>query len=320
MYDISIISVFQDSKDLVDTFLTSLTSILETSPQLKIEVVLVDNCSHDGTFEKLYYIRKKINQNKSNIYIKLIKPITRRSLSENRNAGAYNTNGKILMFVDSDVVFSQEKFFEKIIHIWNQEKPDILCPSILYVNNNRVQSIGVKCGAGILKYKCDMFMSGQNFDLLNKDLMFFVEMVHGAAFLISSDLFFTLKGFDEEMMPFNFEEMDLIFRSHKYKPRILSATKIIIRHYGSATSSKIRKTLKGYYFVRHFFRSMILNEGQLKGTLFSLIYLIPLSYVFWRDGYGSPLYVLKALSWVMKRAANPLDINFSAKKQDIIYG
>ena len=141
MYDISVISVFQDNKDLVDTFLGSLTSILETSPQLKIEVVLVDNCSHDGTFEKLYYYQKKINQNKSNIYIKLIKTVTKRSLPENRNAGAYNTSSKILMFVDSDVVFSQEKFFEKIIHIWNQEKPDILCPSILNVNSRRFLKI-----------------------------------------------------------------------------------------------------------------------------------------------------------------------------------
>ena len=183
-----------------------------------------------------------------------------------------------------------------------------------------IQTIGVKCGARILKYKCDMFMSGQDFDSLNKDLMFHVEMVHGAAFLISSDLFFTLKGFDEEMKPYNFDEVDLIFRTHKYKPRILSTTKIMIRHYGSGTTKKIRKTLRGYYFVSHLFRSMILDEGQLKGTLFSLIYLIPLSYVFWKEGYGSPLYILKALFWAMKRAAKPLNINFSTKKQDIMYG
>ncbi|MDG7037178.1 MAG: glycosyltransferase [Nitrososphaerota archaeon] len=320
MYDISVISVFQDNKDLVDTFLASLRSVVETSLQLKIEVVLVDNCSHDGTFERLYFYQNEINQNKSNIHIKLIKTVTKRSLPENRNAGAYYTDSKILMFVDSDVLFSQEKFFEKIINIWNQERPDILCPSILNVNNNRIQTVGVKCGTGILKYKAYMFMNGRDFDSLDKDLMFNVEMVHGAAFLISTDLFLTLKGFDEEMKPYNFDEMDLIFRSHKYKPRILSTTKIMIRHFGSGTTSKIRKTLRGYYFTSHLFRSMILNEGQLGGALFSLIYLIPLSYVFWSEGYGNPLYILKALFWAMKRSAKPLNINFSTKAQDIIYG
>ncbi|MGC8615397.1 MAG: glycosyltransferase family 2 protein, partial [Thermoprotei archaeon] len=52
-----------------------------------------------------------------------------------------------------------------------------------------------------------------------------VDMLHGACFAIRREAFERLKGFDERMDPYNFDEMDLAIRAKKLGMRVLADTR-----------------------------------------------------------------------------------------------
>ncbi|MEM3806038.1 MAG: glycosyltransferase [Desulfurococcus sp.] len=53
MVDVSFIATVYNSVDTVSVSLQSVIEIIEKLPNLDFEIVIVDNFSHDGTYEKL---------------------------------------------------------------------------------------------------------------------------------------------------------------------------------------------------------------------------------------------------------------------------
>ncbi len=132
-----------------------------------------------------------------------------------------------------------------------------------------------------------------------------VDMVHGACFSIKSESLKRLKGFDEYMNPYNFDEMDLAIRAKKLGLRILADTRTYVRHLGGGTTGRINKTLRGYLFIRHMFRSMFRNEGK-KAYFMIPFYIALLFYAVPAGGYGNPIIAFKAFSWALKNRNVPL--------------
>ena len=53
MVDVSFIATVYNSVDTVSASLQSVIEVIEKLPTLSFEIVIVDNFSHDGTYEKL---------------------------------------------------------------------------------------------------------------------------------------------------------------------------------------------------------------------------------------------------------------------------
>ena len=138
--------------------------------------------------------------------------------------------------------------------------------------------------------------------------IFRVDMLHGACFAISRKAFERLGGSDEFMAPYNYDEMDLAIRAKKSGMLMIADTSIYVRHVGGGTTRRIKKKRKGYWFVRHMFRSMIRNEGK-RAYLMMPVYILAVTYEAIIGGYGGPELVLKAVSWALKNRNHPLMIS-----------
>jgi len=282
MASISIIVVTQDNRKLIALLLRSLVNYRH----LDGEILVIDNASNDGTSEEA------CATNFNNLALTMIKRKERRPLPENRNLGAKLSQGDILLFCDSDVIFEDPNFFEGLALDFAAYKPDIVCPLILDADSDRVQS------AGFIHWGLDYVFKAQFAGISKQGVppfIFRVDMLHGACFAISRKAFERLSGFDEFMAPYNYDEMDLAIRAKKSGMLMIADTSIYVRHVGGGTTGRIKRKLKGYWFVRHMFRSMIRNEGK-RAYLMMPVYILAVTYEAIIGGYGGPELVLKAAS------------------------
>jgi len=91
--------------------------------------------------------------------------------------------------------------------------------------------------------------------------------------------------------------MDLAIRARKSGMSLIADTGIYVRHVGAGTTGRIKKKLKGYWFVRHMFRSMIRNEGKrayLMIPIYISLYVWGHSRRLWGPGVGPEGGVLGA--------------------------
>jgi len=59
MVDVSFIATVYNSVDTVSASLQSVIEVIEKLPCLSFEIIIVDNFSHDGTYEKLLNFKTK---------------------------------------------------------------------------------------------------------------------------------------------------------------------------------------------------------------------------------------------------------------------
>jgi len=292
---ISIIVVSQDNRGHVARLLRSLAIYR----YFEGEIHLIDNASVDGTAEEA------CAAGVDGIVLTVVRRRVRRPFPENRNLGARSSRGDILLFCDSDVIFEDTKFFERLVRDFAAYKPDIVCPLILDADDDRVQSAGfVHYGLGY--YFRVPFAGASRREV--PPLVFRVDMLHGACFAITRNAFDRLGGFDELMAPYNYDEMDLAIRARKSGMSMIADTGIYVRHVGGGTTGHIKRWLRGYWFVRHMFRSMIRNEGR-RAYLMIPVYGLVTTYGAIVGGYGGPELVLKAASWALRNRGQPLTVS-----------
>lgn len=102
-----------------------LVSILESSYE-KLEIVVVDNCSTDGTIEML--------QNKFSGQVRLVANDHNAMAAQGRNIGVKNSSGELLLFVDSDNVVDPRMIEELVTGISNLPDAGIIGPKMYYLN------------------------------------------------------------------------------------------------------------------------------------------------------------------------------------------
>lgn len=108
----SIITPQYNSFELMDYYFKS----LENQTLKDFEVIIVDDCSTDGSFEKL---KEKISN--TSISIKLYKTRKNSGPGAARNIGIENASGEWITFVDNDD-WIEENFLERVDKVIEQEK------------------------------------------------------------------------------------------------------------------------------------------------------------------------------------------------------
>lgn len=104
--DVSIIIVTMNSMKTLPALLQSISN--ENTPAISFEIIVVDNCSTDGT-------REYIHANYQNI--KIIENSEIKGFAENNNIGIKLSSGKIIALINPDIVISSE-VFEHVADLW----------------------------------------------------------------------------------------------------------------------------------------------------------------------------------------------------------
>ncbi|PCJ20697.1 MAG: hypothetical protein COB02_03995 [Candidatus Cloacimonadota bacterium] len=244
-------------------------SILHTlnimkSSSLNGELIIVDNCSTDSSLE---------------IIKKFSKQITPFFLQENIVLCAYNkafniTKGKYLILLNNDE-FIQENYIENLLTCFHKN-PKLFLAVPMSINED-----DLKYQAGLIdaEIKFGHLLLKHNFtpNQINQSKI----MPFGSLGAYCSDKLQLVGGFEELLLPFYWEDVDLSYRAKKMGYEIIYEPKAITKHLNQATISK-------------FDRSFVIATNRRNKLLFFWLNITDLKLWIYHFVFF-PLFIIKSI-------------------------
>ena len=266
---LSIITLNYKKADLTKNCLNSL--IQQFHQELdgnKIEIIVVDNNSQDGSVDKL---TKTFLSQKN---IRIVKSAENGGFGKGNNLGASKAKGDYLLFLNNDTTVTDKSLLEMAQYV--HEHPEIsICGGQLVNADGTLQA---STGTFYHLFAVFLLLLGfQKFGLLDvspKDVSQ-VDWVKGGLLMIKKGVFDKLHGFDERIFMYT-EDMDLCFRAYKSGIPVYFYPFVKVTHaeHGSANRSfAIVNIYKGllYFYKKH---KNYLEYLLVKTLLLSKAYMV----------------------------------------------
>jgi len=257
----NIVSIIIPNYNGGDLLYNCIDSIYKNISIKDFEIIVVDNGSTDNS----------INRVKSNFEnVEIISSNSNLGYSGGCNLGATHASGKYLLFLNNDTEHSNE-WIEKLVHFLDSNsKIAAVQPKILNIHNKKLFDYAGGAGGFIDKF-CFPFVQGRIFHTLEEDHNQYnnpsrIFWASGAAFMIRSNIFKTLEGFDKVYFAY-MEEIDLCWRAQAMGYKIYSVPDSFVYHYGKQTIKE--NTIKSHYlnhrnsWILFFKNSFTFNYGIL---------------------------------------------------------
>ncbi len=268
MVDLSVIIVNYNVKDLLGN---CVDSILASSGNLKIEIIVVDNNSFDGSVE---HVKERFSNNSS---VRIIESKINLGFAKANNLGGKGAIGKYLLILNPDTIV-QEDTFDKAVKFYESVKEIGALSCKLVLPNGKLDlacrrsfpspSVAIYRILGLSKlFPRSKTFARYNLTYLDEDKTYEVESICGAFMLIRKDIFELVGGFDEDYFMYG-EDLDLCYKIKKagYKIYYYSGTSII--HFkGESTRKSSISYVNNFYGAMSIFvqknlkkKSIILNS------------------------------------------------------------
>ena len=245
---ISIVIVNLNGKHhLVNCF----TSIMKLNyPKDKIEVIVVDNGSTDGSVD---LIRSKFS------WIKLIKNIENEGFAKPSNDGARAASGEYVAFLNNDMMVHRDWLLELVNSIKNN---DAACAGSVIMNwkGDMLDFAGGSVtfyGMGF-QYDFHRPMSEVEHKLREDRPLFFAC---GGAMLINREIFLECRGFDQDYFAY-FEDIDLGWRLNVLGYKVVLSVKSRVQHRHHSTGNTFSKVHMRVLYERNSLYTIYKNYGD----------------------------------------------------------
>jgi len=278
MYDVSIIIVNYNVKDLVDN---CITSVYKASEGYNIEIFFVDNHSVDGSVKLISekYPAVKIIPNKKNI-----------GFAKANNIALKQATGKYILILNPDTVL-EEGTFDKLIKFVEEEKNVGAVSSKLILKDGSLDSacrrsfptlsaaIPRMLGLSKIFPKSKLFAK-YNLTYLDENEITEVDAICGAFMFIPKVVLDKVGLFDEEYFMYG-EDIDLCFKIKKAGYKIFYYPKIITVHLKGESTKKTKLS-----YVNNFYGAMsIFVRKNFKDSSRILIWILQFG-IFYRSSFS----------------------------------
>jgi hypothetical protein len=265
---------------------------------LKYEIIIVDNCSTDGTLEMLEkdFSQCKMIINRCNL-----------GFAKASNLAARYGSGRYILYLNPDTILKtnallkMRDFLEK-----NEEYGAVGCK--LLNTDGSIQYVCARTYPSPLKEFNELAMLNRIFPQStifdtselngwNHEDSRDIDCISGACMMMRVNLVNEMKGFDEEFFMYA-EDVDLCYRIVKKGWKIYYLSDEIIIHYGGASAKKnqikyfgtVEERRANYKFIRKHYGKLKAFEYRLAVFLGSIIRIIivPL-YVFYKSTFDKKI-------------------------------
>lgn len=201
-----------------------LESIKKNTTGIEYEVIVVDDCSTDETYERLsvnpevVYLRNAQNEG----FIK------------GCNRGANHAKGNIYLFLNNDTEV-QNGWLSAIVDTFQKHADAGIVGSKLLSSDGLLQEAG-----GIVWSDASAWNYGRGKDPSDWQYNFIreVDYVSGACLAIRKEVWEKCNGFDEIFMPAYYEDTDLCFSTRKHGYKVYYQPRSVVIHHEGVTSGK----------------------------------------------------------------------------------
>jgi N-acetylglucosaminyl-diphospho-decaprenol L-rhamnosyltransferase len=209
---LSIVIVTMNHLNKLKNLLISLEG--DGRPKITHEIILVDNCSTDGTVD---YIRS----NYPNIFIHKNDNI--QGFATNNNKGVSLSKGELVFICNPDIVVLSGSIDTLVEYLESNPSVGIVCPQLL--NSDKTYQASVRRFMNIKIIALRILLKGNDatrnktvkrylLDDFDKTKTQAVDWALGAALIIKQDFYLKLNGFDEKFFLY-VEDVDLCLRAWK---------------------------------------------------------------------------------------------------------
>lgn len=218
-------------------------SIFQTTGGGKMETIIVDNNSTDGSAIKL----RETFGRKSNLQI-----IPRKSndfLAAAYNEGFRHCHGEIVIFMNNDLTFTSG-WLREIINSFSEKKVGIVGATILSAREkNKIDNRG-----GRLNFL------GYGMSIIDEKNPFYIP---GMLLAIRRSVFMRVGKFDESYGA-NYEDVDLAWRVRFLGYKVLVAKRAVVYHLNSWTVNKyLKKPVSSYLCRKNRLATILKNGGKI---------------------------------------------------------
>ncbi len=237
--DISIIIPVYNQREFT---LKCLVSILANEVNSTYEVIVVNDCSSDGTDLMLAHVEN----------IKELNHVKNKGFLESCNDGGAQARGEYILFLNNDTEVTPHWLDHFIATFDHKEKVGLVGAKLMYPDG-RLQEAG-----GIIWREAD----GNNYgnrsiepDHPEYNFLREVDYCSGACIMLRRDLFEQISGFDERFKPAYYEDTDLAFRIRALGKKIYYQPACQIIHYeGVSCGTDLTQGVKACQVVnlKHF--------------------------------------------------------------------
>lgn len=206
----------------IDYTLHCLSSITSNLPTVTFEIIVINDCSPDQSFEALSSIAG----------IRLLHNKTNQGFIRSCNAGASIANGKYLYFLNNDTEVT-EGWLDALIRTFSDLPGTGLVGSKLIYPDGRLQEAGC-----IIWKDASAWNFGRNQDPQQPVYNYAreVDYCSGASMMVPKALFKELGGFDEHYLPAYCEDADLALQIRQKGYRVIYQPLSTVIHFEGITS------------------------------------------------------------------------------------
>lgn len=242
-------------------------------------VIIVDNCSTDGSVKKIqsWINQKKRSSSSSRIKISFILNSKNEGFVGGNNIAISQvlkeSNSKYVLLLNNDT-FVSRKFLTELVEVAESDKDiGIVGPKIYFYNIKNKKRIIESVGATINLFTGKVSWCGaKQLDEKQFEDVRDVDYVEGTCLLIKREAIQKVGLLNEKLFAY-FDDVDLCLRAKEKGYHVLCAPGSFIWHKGGETSRKIPKLLM-YYRVRNRFLTVRRFASKPQYLFFVFFYLL----------------------------------------------
>ena len=229
-------------------------------PSDKIEVIIVDNGSRDGSvgFINSNYPETRVIQNNKNM-----------GFAFANNQAARAAKGEYVAFLNNDTKVDKNWLIELLMPIYRDKEVVASGSKVLSIDGKKLDFVG-----GMINFEGKGFQIdyGVPADKDKYHLISYLPFVNGGAMMVNRDVFLETGGFDEDFFAY-YEDVDFGWRLWVLGYKVVFAPRSIVYHHHHGTSNQFSEDKLRFLKERNSLYSVFKNYDEnnlskaLSGTL-----------------------------------------------------